>query len=235
MSFVNESRAIDLVSEARRARSELYERMEERSSKQRERLRSTTKTRKSAETRQRIMATTAQIMIERGNTAFQMGEVSRRCGMSKGALYYYFADKEDLVTAIFDASVNDLMADIDRVVANAKTPREALRGISATFAEHVAEGSPLAMSLVRELLQWREQVSTGVESRIEHIVDVIAELLERAKKEGSVRQEIDCRMAAVAACGAFTFGALGVFGEDKAETEFASSVLDYVIRGLEAR
>ena len=68
------------------------------------RLRSGAKTRKSAATREKIMAAATELMVERGNTDFQMSEVSARCQMSKGALYYYFADKGALVQAIFDAS-----------------------------------------------------------------------------------------------------------------------------------
>lgn len=235
MSFVEESRAIDLVSEARRVKSELRERMEQRELKSKERPRSTSKTRKSIETRQRIMDVTAQIMMERGNTAFQMGEVSYRCGMSKGALYYYFADKEDLVTAVFDASVNELTCDIDRIVADAQSPRQALLGISNAFALRVSEGSPLAMALVRDLLQWREKTTRGDYSRIDHIVNVIAELLDSAKEEGTVRRNINSHLAAVAACGAFTFGAFNALQEGQEGDGFTDEVLDYVIRGFEIR
>ena len=141
MSFADENRAIDLVGEARRARTELHERVEERVAREKERLRSTTKTRKSAETRKRIMNITTQLMVERGNTAFRMSEISRRCGMSKGALYYYFSDKEDLVRTIFEGSVDDLVAGVDAVAASADTPEEALLGISGEFARRADESA----------------------------------------------------------------------------------------------
>lgn len=77
------------------------------------RLRSGAKTRKSAATREKIMTAATELMVERGNTDFQMSEVSARCQMSKGALYYYFADKGALVQAIFDASIDDLVNQIE--------------------------------------------------------------------------------------------------------------------------
>jgi len=66
------------------------------------------RTKKSIETRKRIMSVATKIMVERGSTDFKMSEVSSQAQLSKGALYYYFADKDSLVQAVFDSSVDDL-------------------------------------------------------------------------------------------------------------------------------
>ena len=92
------------------------------------RLRSGAKTRKSAATREKIMAAATELMVERGNTDFQMSEVSARCQMSKGALYYYFADKGALVQAIFDASVDERVDQIVGAVAKASSAMESIEG-----------------------------------------------------------------------------------------------------------
>ena len=81
--------------------------------------RSGTATPKSAVTREKIMAAAAELMVERGGTDFQMMEVSARCEMSKGSLYYYFADKGELVRAVLDRSVEALVDAVERVVAQA--------------------------------------------------------------------------------------------------------------------
>lgn len=77
------------------------------------------RTRKSAVTREKIMEAAAELMVERGGTDFQMMEVSSRCEMSKGSLYYYFADKGELVRAVMDRSVEALVDAVERVVADA--------------------------------------------------------------------------------------------------------------------
>ena len=67
-----------------------------------------TATPKSAATREKIMAAATSLMAERGSADFQMAEVSARCGMSKGSLYYYFSDRAELVRAVLDRAVDDL-------------------------------------------------------------------------------------------------------------------------------
>ena len=73
------------------------------------------RTKKSIETRKRIMSVATKIMVERGSTDFKMSEVSSQAQLSKGALYYYFADKDSLVQAVFDSSVDDLAEEVTRV------------------------------------------------------------------------------------------------------------------------
>lgn len=184
------------------------------------------KTNKSVRTRQRIMDMAAQIMIERGDASFQMSEVSDRCSMSKGALYYYFDDRDDLVRAIFDRCIDDLVADIDAVVAESQTAAQALRNTCRVYAERVHEGSPLALALMHELIQSRAGFDGTYVARIRHIIQVVSDLLELAKEEGAVRADVNSHMIAVAVCGAFAFTAVGT-----AES-FADELYDSIVRGI---
>lgn len=209
--------------DARRAREELHER-----------LRVGAKTRKSAETRRRIMETAEELIAERGNTVFKMSEVSRLCGMSKGALYYYFADKQDLVTAIFEDEVANLTAALDNAAAEGGTASETLRRLCDEFVNRVGKGRPLALAIVRELALSRDAESYEQNARVRHIVGLIAEQLERGKEEGVVRKDVDSHIAAVAACGAFTFAAVNAseMRNDISSLGLASELYDIVVRGL---
>ena len=196
----------------------------------------TSKTRKSAATRRRIMDAAAQLMVEHGNTAFQMSEISDRCEMSKGAIYYYFADKEDLVSAVYDDQLDDLVRAIDEAVDQTDTAVEALRSACAEFAARAGTGSPLAMAIVRELLLSRDNASDGRARRVHHIIEVVASQLERAKREGVVREDTDVELAAVSACGAFTFVAASFSMRENhvavtSET-FASELFDLLVYGI---
>lgn len=197
--------------------------------------RSTSKTRKSAATRRRIMDAAAQLMVEHGNTAFQMSEISERCEMSKGAIYYYFADKEDLVSAVYDDQIDDLVRAIDAVVDEADTAVEALRNACAEFALRAGSGSPLAMAIVRELLLSRD-APKGKPRRIHHIIEVVASQLERAKQEGVVREDVDVELSAVSACGAFTFAAVSFqMPEDHVAVtseNFAAELFELLVHGI---
>lgn len=199
-----------------------------------ERARSTSKTPKSASTRKRIMKTASDLMAERGNTAFRMSEVSRRCGMSKGALYYYFSDKEDLLQAIFDEEISILVEDIDRAVKDAPSAEVALRGACGAYADCVRKGGPIAMAIVRELVLSHEVDANNVDKSLMHIIGVVARLIERAKTEGIVRSDVNTSLAAVAICGAYAFSAMLASDDPDAngDIDFAEELFDSIVQGV---
>ncbi|MCR8907607.1 TetR/AcrR family transcriptional regulator [Thermophilibacter sp. ET337] len=181
-----------------------------------------TATPKSAATREKIMAATAELMVERGGTDFQMAEVTSRCGMSKGALYYYFPDKAELVRAVLDRAVEGLVAEVERVVATAPSAGESIQGLMGALCEATRPGGPLMLAMAGAGVG-----ATPVEGlRLERIVDVLEAQLERAKGEGLARPEVNARLAAAAVAGAFL-----VFERVDVRAT-AADVLDLALRGV---
>ena len=153
-----------------------------------------TATPKSAATREKIMAAATSLMAERGSADFQMAEVSARCGMSKGSLYYYFSDRAELVRA-----VDDLVASVERIVSTAPSAADSIAGLLDALAEATRPGGPLMLAVAGA-----GAGSTPVEGpRLARIVDVLEAQIERAKVEGLVRPEVNARLAAAAVAGAF--------------------------------
>ncbi len=182
-------------------------------------LRSETKTRKSAATREKIMFAATELMVERNGTDFQMSEVSARCSMSKGSLYYYFSDKEALVEAIFDREVDELIAQIETVVANASSAVASITGLASVLSSSLRPGSPLALAVTRELLNSKQSVLPSVETRLARLISIFEAQIDRAKAEGLARPEVNSRLGAISITGAFTFA---IF-ENRPEEELGDS------------
>lgn len=175
---------------------------------QQHRIRSSIKTSKSVATRKRIMEAATQLMQQRGGMNFQMSEVSERCHMSKGALYYYFSDKEDLVGAVFEVELEAFAQAVSTVTLEATSAMEALVGLSTVFEARLADGAPLALGMMQQLMHYQGDLEKGRSSRTAEIIEVLARQIERAKGEGMVQPEVDSTKTAIWVCGAFTFEAL---------------------------
>ncbi len=224
----------ELVGGVKAMHTAAHEAVGKRLADRRARLRMSSKTRKSALTRERIMDAASELMVERGSTSFQMSEVSERCRMSKGALYYYFADRDELIGAIFDDLVDDLADGIESVVAHAPSAREALRRLFAELAHRLRGGSPLALAMTHGIGRSSGAGAPEVTSRFMRATQVIATQIERAKSEGLVRPDVDSKVAAVFAEGGFIAIALGVAG-GRVQLDPAISVNDLVdmtLRGI---
>ncbi len=198
------------------------------------RLRSDTKTRKSAATRERIMSAATDLMVERGNTDFQMSEVSARCKMSKGAIYYYFADKSALVDAIFDRSVDDLVDKVESTVAKAKSSIESLFEVSHILAHAMRPGSALTLAMTYELVNFDKMVLPNADTHLAKIVSIFTAQLDRAKGEGIIREDVDSRLSATALAGGLTLVVLdyGSTENNFESDEFVDKVMGALFGGI---
>ena len=88
------------------------------------------------ETRQRILATASELIVERGYAATSIRDISERLGLTKGALYYHFPSKEDLLYAL----VAPLFGAVDEFVsaarADGRVTRELVRRLVDVLDAH---------------------------------------------------------------------------------------------------
>ena len=84
---------------------------------------------------QEILATAAALFGERGYDAVSLEDVADRLDVTKGSLYYYFASKDELVTAAIETLGNEWTARLEGLpAAGTGTPAERLR---ALVREHI--------------------------------------------------------------------------------------------------
>lgn len=160
------------------------------------------KTRKSAKTRSRIMDAAWSLMLERGSMDFQMSEVSERCGMSKGSVYYYFSDREELVRAIFNQAFDEFARRLEDAAAQAPDALGALKAVGHEFARSCEGPGPLAVALGTQAAAFGgEATQAAGEPCVGRVRRIVASELERGKREGSIRADLDSDEAALFAVG----------------------------------
>lgn len=164
--------------------------------------------RKSQATRARIMQSATEFISERGSTDFQMNEISERCDLSKGALYYYFIDKADLMDAIFDQVIGDLVDSVERAVETTTTPLEAIYQIVITLVQCIRRERPLVFAMVEELFLPISDVDP-CDSSFSRVIDLLVLNLERARDEGLIKSDFNSKRVANAIAGACIYTALG--------------------------
>jgi len=69
-------------------------------------------TRKGAQTRQRIVAAAADLILQQGVAGTTLDDVRAEAGVSSSQIYHYFADKEALVRAVIDYRAETLVGEI---------------------------------------------------------------------------------------------------------------------------
>ncbi len=72
-----------------------------------------------------ILDTCEELLAGKGYDAMTVGDIARGAGITRGALYFYFGSKQEVVTALVARTVEHLW-ERSRVTARTEDPREAV-------------------------------------------------------------------------------------------------------------
>ena len=89
---------------------------------------------RSQETRDALIQAARTLFFEKGYADTGTPEVAKNAGVTRGALYHHFRDKQELFQAVTEAEASQIAAEIGANSIAAKTPVEALlQGAKAYF------------------------------------------------------------------------------------------------------
>lgn len=95
--------------------------------------------------RAQILAGARQVFFERGFDAASMGDIARAASVSKGTLYVYFEDKEDLFTALVASECGETAERMFVVDADDEDVEAALTKIGYSFIHAILRPSNIAL------------------------------------------------------------------------------------------
>ena len=143
------------------------------------------------------------LLCEGGWEAFTTENIAKRLNVSRGVLYNYFRDKNDILYAIASTSIDSLCDELDKIAADGKTASERL--------------TEMALCIIRSFLQKRkyhraimENVPPPKAKDASHPV-VAGEIRRRTIIEGVIRDGIadgEFRSVDLAAAGILFNGSI---------------------------
>lgn len=90
---------------------------------------------RSASTRAKLIRAGRWLFARRGYAAVGTEEIVRRAGVTRGALYHQFADKQELFLAVYEQVEQELTQRVDDSLGEVTSPFEAMRAGMRTFLE----------------------------------------------------------------------------------------------------
>jgi len=98
-----------------------------------------------------VLEAAARLFAQRGYAATSMRDIAQAAAMLPGSLYYHFAAKEDLLVAVYEAGVRDIVAAVRAALAGHSDPWDRLEAACVAHLETVLRRSDTAQVLVRVL------------------------------------------------------------------------------------
>ena len=165
-------------------------------------------------TREKLLAAAFDEIYRRGFQAASLDTILVRAGVTKGALYHHFPDKQALGFAVVDSVVRDRLLErwLGVLEQQPGDPVTALQGMlkqrTVQLTDHEVElGCPLN-NLAQEMSPLDERFRQRVSATYGSWIEGFSRVLKKGQREGSVRRDLHPRQTA-----AFLVGAIeGSFG-----------------------
>jgi AcrR family transcriptional regulator len=191
---------------------------------------------KAHEDKRRLLLDAAvRVFARKGYHAARVGDIAEEAGVAYGLLYHYFSSKEEVLRNVFRETWRALIATIENVERGEDTPREQLRKVAEILLRSWKRDPDLVRVLVLEVT--RSQLLAGEMDEIVASFSVIQAIVERGQADGSIRTDLDARLASYVFYGAidelltgWVLGRLPDSDEELARAE--RTVVEIVAGGL---
>jgi AcrR family transcriptional regulator len=146
-----------------------------------------TQAERSEATRSALIRAGRELFGARGYGAVGTEEIVARAGVTRGALYHQFADKQDLFRAVVEALEQDVIGRVGRSLAGVSGPGEALTAMMGGWLD-VCEDDEVQRILLLDapgVLGWDEWRAIGHRYGLGEVVG----LLEAAMEAGAIARQ----------------------------------------------
>jgi AcrR family transcriptional regulator len=136
---------------------------------------------RSRQRRVEILRSAAAAFRRRGYHGASVGEIARDLRMTKGSLYYYFKNKEEILYFCHDYSLDILLDLLARVERETRSPDQRLRQLIVSFVHMIIDelqGTALTMDLqalsprlLRRVIAKRDLFDRGVRRILQEGMD----------------------------------------------------------------
>lgn len=185
---------------------------------------------KSEDTRAALLNAAVKVIGKKGYAAASVDEIAEAAGVSKGVVYYHFKTKADIATHILVTGFDTMVKSFEQITQQASSAPEALISILQQFSHILFAEREFARFALTEL--WREDRlwSEDMRTQEEALVSLIMSQIERGKREGAFRAQIDTRFYAITIIGTVLSVAQYYLMEDAPQGEefFTNHIMDYV-------
>ena len=150
---------------------------------------------KGEETRERILARSAQLFNRQGYAGASLTDIMRETGLEKGGIYNHFTSKEQLALEAFDYAYELVRQRVRRALAGKFNAIERLLAIVSVFQSEVddppvAGGCPILNTAI-EADDANEVLRDRARNAMDDWRDTIHRIINRGIERGEVRPTID--------------------------------------------
>jgi AcrR family transcriptional regulator len=157
---------------------------------------------------------------EKGHEASVAG-IATRAGVGQATIFRRFETKDDLIAAVFERKVEQLL-EAAETAQRKRRAWDGLMGLMATLTESQVRDRGFFQSMAHELLT----KDAGMLARKEQMKEAVAGVVEKAKAQGDLRDDIEADDVYAFCCAAAQAAAMGPNAGPRAAKRYLAVITD---------
>ena len=162
----------------------------------------------SIKTRSKLLESALDVFSEKSFSEVTLSEIAERVGMTKGALYWHFKNKSDLLSKL----IGEIFLDSEMEFAEKLVERETLADLRDYYNKKLMlpdknDRFIKINAIMLRRFEWPEEVRSNLftllKDQIAREKKMINEILLRSRREGVIRQDIEVENASSAITSVF--------------------------------
>lgn len=149
-----------------------------------------------------ILDAATTVFAKKGFFGSQVADVARAAGIAAGTVYLYFRSKDEILTSIFDRTMQEAIAEGRDALADVRDPVDRLRQIARMHLTRLGRDRNLAVVFQIELRQTSKFMERFSKTGLRDYLAVIQQTVEEGQARGVFRKSINARTASKVFFGA---------------------------------
>ena len=155
----------------------------------------------SGNTEERILSQSMRLFLEKGYHGTSIDDITQAAGLTKGAFYWHFKSKEDLLRRIVEEYdkrfLDGLIRAVEEVQDGAFNKFEKYIRYNAAFAYHNRELCASFDTLAVELVGAHHRIEPEIKRIYKKYQNFLSQLILQGKKEKVFKKELNTELAAL--------------------------------------
>ena len=182
--------------------------------------------------RESILKAAIKLFTKKGFEMTSVESIARRAKIAKGTFYNFYEKKEDVLLYFLDREISKSGDEIERNLGSTKNIAEQLQLVIPSYIKHIFPNKEFTKVLIKERIG---KIGTGKNKNEFVLMQLVTELIDKAKQRNEIQQGIDSRRLAEMVFGLYTmyviYWANGFISTKKKCIERINEVISLVING----
>jgi TetR/AcrR family fatty acid metabolism transcriptional regulator len=155
-----------------------------------------------ADKRRQILDAAVRVFARRGFNGCRVSDIADEAGVAYGLVYHYFRSKDEVLDTLFLERWNVMLAVIRELDGQDLSPREKLSAITAFIVDSYRHDPDLMKVIIVEVTRAANSFGHTHVEKIREAYELIGAIVARAQEQGTFKDTVTPRFAAMAFYGA---------------------------------